>query len=482
MEDQIYSTVKYQSLKGMKWMTSAEIGTRLLQFGVSIILARLLGPSVFGVFGVCLIFFRLVGALGDLGFGTVIIQKEGVTEKLISSAGALAMLFSFVLCMGLFTSAGYVYHIFPYEGLVDVLRVFSFIFIFEGLSIIFRSIYIRELRFKALTVIQITTLGAGCGISLLLAFHGIGVWSLIAGLYTETGLQVLLFIILGRYASKPRIDRISIKENYQYAMKILLTRAAYFLNANLGALLVGKYMGEYGLGLYVVAYGLMDAPVQRISKSVGIVSFTALSKFQNDTQEFEKMYGTINHYFSLIVFAVFIGLFIVSREFVVVLYGSAWQGMVIPLQILCFAGIFRSLLIITSSSLVAMNKIEIELGISFGQSLLMLIFILALIQYGTAGACLGVACAQGLGYLASLFVLGSAFKQKQTNYIHLYHSTVPSVAMLLAWSLSQFAFSGVVNDLSLLIINIVTCSTCFVLSVYWMDRMFFAKVRQFIVA
>ena len=481
MQDLINSTVKHQSVKAMKWMTSAEVGTRLLQFGVSIVLARLLGPSVFGVFGVCLIFFRLVGALGDLGFSTVIIQKEDLTGKMIGSAATLSLLFSCMLCMGLYLSASYAYYFFPYEGLEDVLRAFSFVFILEGLCIILRSIFIRELRFKALTVVQLLALVMGSGISLLLAFHGMGVWSLIVGLYTEIGLQVLLFMILSRRTIRPQIDGVSTKENIQFALKILLTRAAYFLNANLGALLVGKFLGEYALGLYVVAYGLMDAPVQRISKNIGIVSFTTLSKFQKDTQEFQKVYGTINHYFSLFVFAVFIGLFIVSQEFVVSFYGTAWQGMVIPLRVLCFAGIFRSLLVISSSSLVALNKVEMEIGISLGQALLMLILVLLLLQFGTAGACFGVACAHGLGYLASLFVLASKFKQTRTEcFIHLYHSAVPSGVMVLISGLIWLLFKDSFTNLTFLIANIAACGTGFVLTVFWMDGTFFTQARKFL--
>ena len=479
MQDQMYSTVKHESLKGMKWMTFAEVGTRFLQLGASIVLARLLGPSVFGVYGVCLIVFRLVGALGDLGFGTVIIQKEDVTGKMIGSAATLSLLFSCMLCMGLYLSASHAYVFFAYEGLTKILRAFSFVFIPEGLCIILRSIYIRELRFKALTVVQLITLGMGSGISLLLAFHGMGVWSLIVGLYTETGLQVLLFIILGRHVIRPQIDQVSIKEVYQYAMKILLTRTAYFLNANLGALLVGKCLGAHALGLFVVAYGLMDAPVQRISKSVGIVSFTTLSKFQKDTQEFEKVYGTINHYFSLVVFAAFIGLFIVSQEFVVAFYGTGWQGMVTPLRVLCFAGIFRSLLVLSSSSLLALNKVEMELGISLGQAILIFILTLLFVKLGTTGACLAVACAHGLGYLASLVVLSSEFRQTRTDCcIHLYHSAVPSGVMVLIWGLSKLVFSDSTTDLTFLMINIVACSTCFVLIVSWMDGTFFSQVRK----
>lgn len=464
-------------------MISAEVGTRLLQLGISIVLARLLGPSVFGTFGICLIFYRLFGAFGDLGFGAVIIQKDEITKKMIGSAVALSLLFSCIMGVGFYFFASYAYLYFTYDGLVDVLRACSFIFILEGLSIILRSIYIRNLRFKALSTVQLLTLATGSVISLLLAFQGVGIWSLVVGLYTEIGLQVMLLILLSHDAIKLRIDRPSIRDNYQYAMKILMARSIYYLNINMGAMVIGKFLGVYALGLYVVAYGLVDTPVQRISKSVGMVSFAALSKFQKNMQEFEKAYGIIKYYFSLIVFAAFIGLFIISQEFVATFYGSGWEDMVIPLRVLCFVGIFRALLVISSASLLALNKVEIELAIAFGQSVIMLILLVLFMQYGITGACLAVACAHGFGYIASLHFLGLEIKQKRAeSFSHLYRAVVPSAVMLFVWVLSKLVFDDRITDLSTLIINILACGTCFVFSVLWMDRSFITKMSKFIFA
>jgi len=464
-------------------MFSAEVATRMLQLGISIILARILGPSVFGVYGVCLIFYRLVGAVGDLGFGTVIIQKEIVKGKVIVSVAALSLLFSCSLGVGLYIFANSATLYFSYDGLAALLRALSFIVALEGLCIILRSIYIRELRYQALSTIQLLAIVAGGVISLFLAFQGMGVWSLIFGLFAEIGLQVTLFIVFIRHDYMMQVDSSFIRENYNSALKILLARLIYYLNINMGALLIGKFLGVYALGLYVVAYGLVDTPVQRISKSVGMVSFAALSKFQNDIVEYEKTYESIKYYYSLIVFAVFMGLFIISEEFIAIFYGAGWKGMVTPLRVLCFVGIFRSLLVISSAALLALNKTGVELAIAFTQSIIMMILLIILIKYEITGACLALAFAHGLGYFVSLHYIRHEIKIKnKIIFNHLYNAFVPSVAMVFVWFLSKLVLDGRITEFSMLIFNTFVCGSCFILIVIMMDKSFFGKLRKFVFA
>jgi len=295
--------------------------------------------------------------VGDMGFGTLIIQRKHLSERMITSASKISVMFSAFLCVGLFLSAAHFEELFRYEGLAHVLRVFSFIFLIEGFNIILRSVVLRDLRFSTLALVQIVSLAVGGSTSVILAANSMGIWSLIIGLYVENGLHAVLLLTFSKREVKPSPDLVYSKEDIRFVLKIILTRATYFLNSSLGAVLVGKFLGEQALGLYVVAYGMIDMPVQRISKNIGIMSIATLSKFQSDLQEFGSICRTINRYFSLIIFAVFVGILVVAKEFVTIFYGFKWQEMIVPLQVLCFAGIFRSLLVVSSASLLALNRV-----------------------------------------------------------------------------------------------------------------------------
>ena len=195
--DYSVSEIREKSISGIKWVGIAEVVIRVLQLVSTILLARLLGPGTFGTFGICLIFFRLISSIGDLGFKTVIVQKSHIEKKLLDTIFVLCIIFSTVLCIILYFSADFVQCFFKYDNLLDPLKYFSFIFIIASWNGIYRSLFIRNLEFVKLTQIEIFSFLLNVGASLFLAFQGMGIWSLIVGLYVENIFQALLFIIYG---------------------------------------------------------------------------------------------------------------------------------------------------------------------------------------------------------------------------------------------------------------------------------------------
>jgi O-antigen/teichoic acid export membrane protein len=481
MKNMKHWVVKKQVASGLKWMTTTDIVARLFQFGVSIVLARLLGPRVFGVFGICLIFLRLAGAIGDVGLGTLLIQREDVTARMVNSALTVALLFSTFLCIGLYSSAWYLERYFQYENLKHVLRAFSCTLVLEGFNTVLRSIFVRDMRFSSMAVVQLLSLVAGGSVSIILAANSLGAWSLVAGLYVEGILQAIFLVVLCDRKIRASMDLTLTKTDVYFAFRIIITRATYFLNSSLSPLLIGRFLGEQTLGLYVVAYGVTDIPVQRISKNIGTLSLATLSKFQHDAYEFGNTYLTITRYFSLVILALFVGLFVVSEDYVVRFYGVQWIGMVVPLQVLCFVGIFRSFLVISSASLVALGKIGTELTISMSQSLLILAFVSVLLRFGLGGACLGLVLAHGIGYLATQIVIISGLKGIWTEWLaNVYRAAAPAATMIVTWLLLKFLLKGNVAGLTFLVINVLSCAAVFILTATLMDRTLISQIKGFL--
>lgn len=474
-------TVKGRAASGLKWMTGADIGSRVFQFAVSIILARLLGPKVFGVFGICLIFFRLAGAVGDVGLGTLLIQKEGTTPRMVNNASLISLLFSTFLCGALYLSAPYLEQYFRYQSLGTVLRAFSFMLIIEGHNTVLRSVLVRDMRFSHLAATQILSLAAGGIVSVALAANSAGAWSLVFGLYVEGIVQAILLLVYCERKVRPSANLAFEKEDVHFAWKILLTRAIYFLNSSLGALLIGRFLGEYALGLYVVAYGVTDMPVQRISKNVGVMSLATLSKFQADSRAFGDFYRTINRYFSLVILAIFVGLIVVAEEYVARFYGVKWLDMVAPLRVLCFVGIFRSFLVVSSAALVSLGRVGTEFVVSLGQSVLILIFVPVLLRFGLSEACFGLAISHGIGCLAAQIAITRGVKGVWTNWLaSLCNAAIPAVGMVAVWSALRVLLRSGVSDLTFLAINILCCGTVFVLIAVLMDRTVLTQAWRFI--
>jgi len=473
------SEIKNKSIKGIKWVGVAEVIVRLIQIISTIILARLLGSTTFGTFGICLIFYRFLHAIGDLGFGTALVQKKYIEQKQLDSILFLCLIFSTILCLILYLSVDYVQHFFNSGDLARPLKMLSFIFIIVACSTILRSLFIRKLNFDKLTICEVLSIFFNSIIAVFLAYNGFGIWSLIIGLYIENILLTILLFIYADWIPHLRISFTHIKEILNFALNVILARVAYFFNANIDKLLVGKFLGAHYLGIYVIAYSFIDMPVQRLSKNATKVTFSTLSKFQDNLMEFKETYKTINYYLSLIIFPVFIGLFIVAPEFTRVFYGPQWEEMITPLRILCFAGIFRSLLIVSSTTLFAMNKPHLEVKIAFFQGFILCTLIILLLRSGITGVSAAVTSGYLIGFMVSLSLSLSIVRINFREYIKLISNPFIGAGIIMGiWFVNLFIFKHFISDFTFMTVNIAVCGICFITYISMSDRTIFYKLRK----
>jgi len=475
--------VKHKSIKGIKWVGIGETIVRFLHVAATIILARLLGPEIFGSFAICLICFRLMNSIGDLGFSAVIVQKKKVESNQLDSILVLCFVFCVISTLFIYFSANIVEAFFKYENLSNSIRYFSFIFLCVPINAVYRSIFVRDMRFFSLTLIEVVSFLLNISISLLLAFQGKGIWALIAGLYLESISQTFLFLIYGKWKPRLRIDFNAISESLNFASKVMFARIGYFFNTNIDNLLIGKFLGQHFLGIYLIAYSLIDMPVQRISKNVAKVAFPTLSKFQDNMSEFKKAYRTSNYLLSIIILPLFIGLFIVADDFCALLYGFQWMSMVTPLRMLCFAGIFRSFLVLSSTSLLALDKPGLEVGIAYVQGLLIFLFTFLLLGFGLDGVSVAVSVAYAIGFVISLVLLLPHVEMQLQHYLTLIlYPCLAAGAMVSTWFVNLYLIGDHLDTISLLILNICTCSFAFLFSIWFMDRSVFSYVHKIITA
>jgi len=337
------------------------------------------------------------------------------------------------------------------------------------------------LHFFTLSIIEIVSFVLKAVTSLYLAFQGMGIWSLIIGLYLETISQTILFIICADWKPRVHINLDAVKENSGFALKVLTARIAYFFNGNIDKVLIGKFLGEHFLGIYVIAYGLIDMPVQRVSKNVAKVAFPTLSKYQDNLSEFKETYKTITYYLSLVIFAIFTGLVITADELVTLFYGSQWETMITPLRILCLVGIFRSLLVITSTSLLALNKPGVEVRIAWLEGLLIVVLITFLLPFGISATSFAVSCSYAVGILFSLYKLHRLIGLPFDDYVSLlFRPAISTGVMIIIWITNILVFKSNLNDYIFLLMNVISCGLAFIISIIIMDRSLISRVKGFL--
>ncbi len=353
--------IQHRSARSVKWVGIAELVVRLIQFGTSLVLARLLLPEDFGVMSLVFVFMNLAYVVFDFGFTSALIQHKDVTEEHLATT-FVTYVFGGMVFVGLvLMGAPVIAHFFGVLQLSPMLRVLSLIFVFYTFSALPKVLLMRELQFHRLSRFQMVGAVGYASVAISVALGGGGAWCFVFAALTEQLLVTLLAIWATHWRPRWQFSMAVFRELFQFGGSVLATRLVGYLNTNLPQIIIGRVLGTTILGYYALAYQLIDLPVQRISKNVLKVMFPAFSKLQDQPIAYRHMYQQTVYFLALVTFPIFVGLFLLAPELVPFLYGEKWLPAVLPLQALALLGLMRSLWTTTSVVFLSKGKPQIEL-------------------------------------------------------------------------------------------------------------------------
>src|SRR4030043_2096211 len=95
-------------LRGLFWMGGLQGIIRLITFARLAVLARLLTPFEFGLFGIASLVLALLETMTDTGVNVFFIQKEGKLKDYLNTAWIVSILRGAIIALILFSSAPWV--------------------------------------------------------------------------------------------------------------------------------------------------------------------------------------------------------------------------------------------------------------------------------------------------------------------------------------------------------------------------------------
>jgi O-antigen/teichoic acid export membrane protein len=336
-------SLKQQTLSGIGWSAGAQIGKQGLQFIISVILARLLTPEDFGLVGMILVFTGFAGLFSELGFGAALIQRQEIEERHLSSIFWLNIVAGLILTGIVIAVAPLIAAFFNEPRLKVLIMLISLNFFISSLNTVQNAILNRSMDFRKLAIIETLTIAIAGGFAITLALMGFGVWSLAWQMLMSTTVGVITMWQVSDWRPRFCYDKNAVKELVGFSSNLLSFNVFNYWVRNSDNLLVGKFIGSVGLGIYARAYGIMLMPLNQISATVGQVMFPSLSKMQDDKVRVRRIYLRTISVIALITFPMMIGLFTVADSFVLALFGPKWIGVIPLLQIFALLGMVQSI-------------------------------------------------------------------------------------------------------------------------------------------
>lgn len=325
--------------KSLAWSAMSLLGSKLLAFASTLILARLLVPEQFGVVAAGLTIIAVLETGLDLGVGAAVVyeQEQGLSDRM-RTAFTLNVLVAAFFTVAAISAAPLVADFFGVPDDVDLLRVLFLHLLVRGLSQVPDAVLKRDLRFQRRAVVEITKAVVRASVSISLAYSGWGAWSLVIGLMCGEVIGTILTFVAIRFVPWMRIDRSAVATLLRYGGAVLAIRMLSAIGENSGYLVVGNVLGATELGVYLLA---VRVPELFLANMYWIISSVAFSLYARVGTANPEAFGSAVlralRLVTLPAFTVAVGIAIVSEDLTMVLLPEAWAGAAAPMALVALA-------------------------------------------------------------------------------------------------------------------------------------------------
>lgn len=384
-----------QSIRsGVKWLMFGKVGSRLLEFAFGVILARILVPADFGMIATVAVFTGFVGMFTAGGMGQSLIRAKTADENDFTAVFTLQLAMGIAVYLGFFMAAPWIAHLFEHPLYTDLIRVSALSFLLRPFLVMRNAWLNREMNFKSRSVVDVAG-GVVSGVaSTIMAFAGLGVWSL-----TLSGLVAAIFknVWLARLTPLKlhlNMDVATMRKHSAYGFKIIGNDFVTYLRSESKSLILSKLAGPSFLGLFNKAESLSRLPNQLVMSATMDPVFRAMSKVQEDLDQTKYMFYRTITLLMVYTTPLYVLLWWIAEPFIGFVYGEKWLQAGAPMSILAIAGIFLNIIFPCSVVLAAQNRLGKEMLAQIINLAIIIVACYVGLEWGLEGVAWGIVLSQ----------------------------------------------------------------------------------------
>jgi len=374
------------------WAFAIRIVSRLFGLARTIVLARLLAPNDFGLYGIALLSLSALETFSQTGFNQALIQKKGDTKPYLDTAWTVQVIRGLVLAIILVLGAPLIGSFFGEPRAVLLVRVLGAAVLLKSLGNIGIVYFRKELEFHKQFVYEFSGTFADLAVAIPAAFILRSVWALVFGLLAGNLVRMVVSYLVHPYRPRPRLEGPKVRELYTFGRWIFASSILVFLLTQGDDIFLGKVLGVTALGLYQMAYRLSNLPATEITHVISQVTFPVYSKLQQDLDSLRNAFLSTVQLIAALSFPLAVGTVCLAPALVSLFLGEKWIAIVLPMQVLTIWGLVRSLEAATSPVWLALGKPHIPTFFQFAKVILLAVLIYPFtIRWGVTGTALAVA-------------------------------------------------------------------------------------------
>lgn len=376
-----------KAIIGISWMTAFRVVSRVIAFIRVVIIARLLVPSQFGVFGIASMALTLLEILTETGINIFLVQEEKDIDSYVNDAWFVSILRGLLIACLIIITAPFIVTFFKIQQSLGVILLISLVPLIKGFINPSIVKFQKELQFGKEFYFRMAIFAFDSAVSIVVTLITHSVLGLVVGLISGSVLEVVLSFIFikpvpGMNFSISKINKILHRGKWVTLYGIFNYAASEGDNIT-----IGKVLGPGSLGIYQMGYAIATLPISEIADVTNKVTFPVYSKISQDIKRLKR--GFIKTLSLVSVVSILLGtvIFFFPKELFILIFSEKWADTVTVLKPLVIYGIIRGISGTTSSLFLSVEKQKYVAGMTFLRLTVLAVTILPFtIIYGIVGA------------------------------------------------------------------------------------------------
>lgn len=329
------SNIKNKTVTGFFWQLSQKVLCQVVSFGISVVLARLLLPSDYGVIAICSMFLVLTGIFIGGGLGTALVQKKNADDIDFCTVFYSGLVLSIVVYLAVFFAAPYIAIFFKNEQITAVIRVLALSMPIGTLSGVQNAFVSKQMIFKKFFYSSLIGTIASGAVGLGMALTGFGVWALVGQNLVSTITNTLVLFCIIDWHPKLIFSYERFKQLFSFGWKMAVVNILTTFFYQLKGYVIGYKYSAAQLAYYNRGEGLPGILYNNINGTISDVLFPALSQLQDDKEALKRALSRAMRISSFFLIPALFGLAAISDKLVIIIFSEKWAPSIPFMQVIC---------------------------------------------------------------------------------------------------------------------------------------------------
>lgn len=383
-------SLKKSALSGVFWTFLQQFSTQIINFGTSVVLARLILPAEFGLLGMIAIFTSISLVIIDNGMGASIIRTQDPDDDDYNTVFVFSVILGLVVYSILFFCSPFIADFFRQPILKNVVRTISLTLILGTFVTAQKTRFTKMLNFRMPMLLNIPALIGSGIVGITLAYYNYGIWSLVWANIALYALEAILIWIFTPWRPRFVLNKKKLKYHFDFGYKVALSTVLHNGFREMYTMIFGKFFSPAQTGYYYRANSLVMLPVYSIGSVLNKVSLPLFAAVSGDDVKLKEVYKRILKIVVFVVSPILLIMCALAHPMFNFLFGKRWDSAVPYFQILCLNGIIYPINMYNLYILGVKGLSGLSLKIELVKNIVTIILICCCIYFGMYAVLWGI--------------------------------------------------------------------------------------------